>query len=266
MSEEQLRMVNEDLSRGDVYRLLSHTNRRALIDCLDEHGVPVALADAAEEVVRKNGDRSIQEVPAEEVKRVYMSLYHTHIPKLSEMEAVRYEQERDVVELTERGEQLATALNQLSPSSHATVSGTSKAEILLVEDNPGDVRLVEEAFSEGNIANTLHTVNDGQVALDFIHKRDGYEDAPRPDIVLLDLMLPKVDGEDVLHEIKHHPEMEDVPVIVLTGMDEDLIESCDLDHDADEDAVIEKPVDPDEFLEMVRSFDKFQVSIVRTDS
>ena len=143
--------------------------------------------------------------------------------------------------------------------------GESKAVILLVEDNHGDVRLIEESFSDGNIANTLHTVTDGRAALDFINQRGDYEDAPRPDIVLLDLNLPKVDGEDVLHEIKHHPELDDVPVIVLTGLDENLIESRDLDHDADEDAVLKKPVDPSEFVETIRSFDRFRLAVMRED-
>jgi CheY-like chemotaxis protein len=142
-------------------------------------------------------------------------------------------------------------------------SGSSEAVILLVEDNPGDIRLIEEAFSDGSIANTLHTVRDGQAALDFINQRGEYEDAPRPDSILLDLNLPKVDGEDVLHEIKHHPELDHVPVIILTGVDEDLIESRDLDHDADEDAVLEKPVDPGEFVKEIRSFEKFQLAVMK---
>lgn len=144
-------------------------------------------------------------------------------------------------------------------------NGSSEAVILLVEDNPGDIRLIEESFSDGNIANTLHTVTDGQAALDFIYQRNEYEDAPRPDIVLLDLNLPKVDGEDVLHEIKHHPELDHVLVIVLTGMDEGLIESRDLDHDADEDAILEKPVDPGEFAEVIRSFEQFRLAVMRED-
>ena len=144
-------------------------------------------------------------------------------------------------------------------------SGSSEAVILLVEDNPGDVRLIEEAFSDGDITNTLHTVTDGQAALDFIARRGEYEDVPRPDIVLLDLNLPKVDGEDVLHEIKHHPELDDVPVIALTGLNEELIESRDLDHDADEDAVLKKPVDPGEFVEVIRSFENFRLAVMRED-
>ncbi|WP_226021940.1 response regulator [Halomicrobium salinisoli] len=143
-------------------------------------------------------------------------------------------------------------------------STPDEAKILLVEDNPGDVRLIKEAFSDGHIDNQLHTVADGRQALDFIHRRGDYEDAPRPDMVLLDLRLPRVDGEDVLHEIKHHPELDDVPVIVLSGMDEDFIESRDLDHDADEDAVIEKPVDLGEFIDVISEFDQFRLSVLRT--
>lgn len=98
-----------------------------------------------------------------------------------------------------------------------------------------------------------------------MHREGNYEDAPYPDIILLDLHLPRVDGEDVLHEIKHHPELEDVPVIILSGMDEELIESRHLDHDADEDAVPEKRVDPGEFVEVIREFDNFRLSVVRTE-
>lgn len=145
-------------------------------------------------------------------------------------------------------------------------SPPQEAQILLVEDNPGDVRLIEESFNDGRINNNLHTVTDGQEALDFIHRRDDYESAPRPDIVLLDLRLPKVDGEDLLHEIKHHPKLKHVPVIVLAGIDEEIIKSQDLDHDADEDAVLQKPVDPGEFVEVIREFDNFRLSVIHTSS
>lgn len=144
--------------------------------------------------------------------------------------------------------------------------GGHAADILLVDDNPGDVRLVEETFRDGQFCNELHTVPDGQEALDFVNREREYEDAPRPDIVLLDLYLPKVDGEDVLHEVKHHPDLEDVPVIILTGVDDDYVESKDLDHDADEDAVLQKPLDIDEFLETVRELEGFATSIVRVEN
>lgn len=139
-------------------------------------------------------------------------------------------------------------------------SAPRPAEILVVEDNPGDVRLLKESFRDAQINNNLHHVNDGEKALDFIHQRGDYKDAPRPDIVLLDLRLPRVDGEDVLHEIKHHPELGDVPVLVLTGVSEDLMESRDLDEDTDEDAFLEKPVDPNEFVDVIRGFEDFRVS------
>ena len=101
--------------------------------------------------------------------------------------------------------------------------------ILLVEDHPGDVRLTEEAFAESDFDVDLHATTNGQAALEFINREDEYEDAPRPDIALLDLVMPEPDGEDLLHEIKHHPSLEDVPVIILTGMDDDYVRSQDLD-------------------------------------
>ena len=107
-------------------------------------------------------------------------------------------------------------------------SSPAEAQILVVEDNPGDIRLMEEAFRDGRITNQLHILTNGREALDFIGRQGEYEDAPRPDMVLLDLNLPQVDGEDLLHEIKHHPQLGGVPVIVLTGVDEALIESRDL--------------------------------------
>lgn len=143
-------------------------------------------------------------------------------------------------------------------------SGPAQAEILLVEDNPGDVRLIEETLRDGSVDNTLHTVTSGEAALSFIHRDDEYEGAPRPDLVLLDLNLPRVDGEDVLHEIKHHPELETVPVVILTGTDSEYVESKDLDHDADEDAVVEKPIDIGDLVDVICGFDGLRISIVRT--
>lgn len=143
--------------------------------------------------------------------------------------------------------------------------GGRMANILLVDDNPGDIRLVEEVFKDGQFQNRLYTVTDGEAALDFIHQEGEYAEAPRPDIVLMAFYLPKVDSEDLLHEIKHHPELSAVPVIILTGADEEYIEAKDLDHDADEDAVLQKPLDITEFLDVIRGFDGFKLSIVRTD-
>ncbi len=135
------------------------------------------------------------------------------------------------------------------------------ADVLLVEDNPGDVRLTREAFSEGRIENTLHVANDGAEALDFIHQRGEYEDAPRPDIVLLDLNLPRKSGEEVLEEIRSDDDLEHLPVIVLTSSEaeEDVVKSYELCANA----YLTKPVDPSEFIETVRSFERFWLSVVR---
>lgn len=135
------------------------------------------------------------------------------------------------------------------------------AQILLVEDNPGDVRLTKEAFKQGRIENALHVVSDGTEALDFLSQRGEYADAPRPDLILLDLNLPGKDGEDVLEELKDDPALRSIPVIVLTSSraEEDVVKSYELHANA----YLTKPVDPDEFIETVRAFEKFWFSVVR---
>jgi len=137
-------------------------------------------------------------------------------------------------------------------------------DILLVEDNPGDVRLTKEAFEEGSISNTLHVVTDGIDALDFLYRRGDYPDAPRPDIVLLDLNLPRKNGDEVLEEIRGDAGLSSLPVIVLTSSEaaEDVIRSYDLCANA----YLTKPVDPDEFIEIVRRFKAFWLEVVRLPS
>lgn len=121
--------------------------------------------------------------------------------------------------------------------------------VLLVEDNPGDIRLVEEAIGEG--PGTLHVARDGREALDFLHQRDEYADVPRPDVVLLDLNLPKVDGNQILGDVQDDPELASVRVVVITSARE---EHADLEPgDADEVDFLTKPTDPDEFMARVRS-------------
>jgi len=139
--------------------------------------------------------------------------------------------------------------------------GREPADILLVEDNPGDVRLTREAFEEGGIANTLHVVRDGVAALDFLYQRGDHADAPRPDIVLLDLNLPRKSGEEVLVEIRGDEELGCIPVIVLTSSEaeEDVVKSYELHANA----YLTKPVDPECFIETVRSFQSFWLSVVR---
>lgn len=136
----------------------------------------------------------------------------------------------------------------------------NEAEILLVEDNPGDIRLIREAFERARICNRLHLATDGREALDFIYQRDEFADSPRPDIVLLDLDLPKVNGDEVLSEIHSTPEFQRIPVVVLAGSEaqEDILRS-----QVDADGYLTKPVEIEEFIDLVRTFDYFWLSLVR---
>lgn len=139
-------------------------------------------------------------------------------------------------------------------------------DILLVEDNSGDVKLTREAFKEGQIANTLHVVTDGVEALDFLFQRGEYADAPRPDFVLLDLNLPRKNGDEVLEELRADPDCMDIPVIILTGSSaqEDVVRSYELSANA----YLTKPVDPHEFIETILATEQYWLSVVRlpTDS
>ena len=134
-------------------------------------------------------------------------------------------------------------------------------DILLVEDNPGDIRLTQEAFADGQIANTLHVVEDGVEALDFLFQRNDYADAPRPDLVLLDLNLPRKNGDEVLEELHTDSDRRRIPVIVLTSSDAetDVVRSYELCASG----YLTKPVDPDEFIQSVRDIERFWFSIVR---
>ena len=135
------------------------------------------------------------------------------------------------------------------------------ADVLLVEDNPGDVRLTQEAFREGHIQTTIHVATDGVEAMKFLEQTGEYADAPRPDIVLLDLNLPRKNGDEVLEEMKADPELDHIPVIVLTSSaaEEDVSKL----YDNNANAYLTKPVDPDEFIETVRTLEEFWLSVVR---
>lgn len=135
------------------------------------------------------------------------------------------------------------------------------ADVLLVEDNPGDVRLTEEAFRDGKIENTLHVVTDGAEAVDFLYQQGEYVDAPRPDMVLLDLNLPRKNGDEVLEEIRREPDLKTIPVVVLTGSkaQEDIVRSYELCANA----YLTKPVDPMEFINTVHELEHFWLSVVR---
>ena len=134
-------------------------------------------------------------------------------------------------------------------------------EILLVEDTPGDVRLTKEALKDGKVLNKLHTVEDGIEALAFLNQEGKYVDAPRPELILLDLNLPKKDGRDVLAEIKGNGDLKRIPVVVLTTSrsEEDILKSYDLNANC----YITKPVDLDQFISVVRSINEFWLSIVK---
>ncbi|WP_085300654.1 response regulator [Cognaticolwellia mytili] len=137
---------------------------------------------------------------------------------------------------------------------------TRLAEILLVEDNEGDIELTREAFEEAKFRNNLHIAEDGDIALDYLFKRNEYENAVRPDIILLDLNLPSTDGREVLETIKAEPSLRRIPVIILTSSkaDKDVVSSYDLHANC----YIVKPVNAVKFMDVVKSVENFWVDIV----
>jgi two-component system response regulator len=148
----------------------------------------------------------------------------------------------------------------------AMVSHTSgePIKILLVEDNPGDARLTQEALNESMLSNELHVVEDGVEALAFINREGEYANVPRPGLILLDLNLPKKDGREVLMEIKNHEHLKRIPVVILTTSqaEEDVLKSYDLNANC----YITKPVDLDQFIQVVKSIEEFWVKVVKLPS
>jgi CheY-like chemotaxis protein len=138
--------------------------------------------------------------------------------------------------------------------------GRGPIEILLVEDNPGDERLTREALKEGKVYHKLHWAKDGVEAMDFLFRRGKFKDAPRPDIILLDLNLPKKDGREVLQEIKSDETLKRIPVVVLTTSkaEEDVLRTYDLHANC----YVTKPVDLEKFIVVVRSIDVFWLTVV----
>lgn len=134
-------------------------------------------------------------------------------------------------------------------------------QILLVEDNPGDVRLTVEALRGAKVANELHVVKDGESAIDYLRQRGRYADAMRPDIVLLDLNLPRMEGREVLADIKSDADLAKIPIIVLTSSstNEDIQQAYALHANC----FVTKPVDFTEFIDAVRSLEGFWLRIVR---
>ena len=134
-------------------------------------------------------------------------------------------------------------------------------EILLVEDNPGDVRLMMEALKEGKLFCNTHVVGDGEEALQYLYQEDRYADAPRPDLILLDLNLPKKDGREVLKVVKSDDRLRSIPVVVLTTStaEEDVFRSYNLQANC----YVTKPVDMDQFIKLVQSIEDFWFTIVK---
>ena len=138
---------------------------------------------------------------------------------------------------------------------------TRQIEVLLVEDDPGDVLMTREAFQDYKVANQLHVVQDGADAMAFLRREGDYAGAPRPDLVLLDLNLPRMDGREVLQAIKGDAELASIPVVVLTTSEaeEDVLRSYSLHANA----YVTKPVDFERFIQVVRQIDEFFVTVVR---
>ncbi|MBI1225470.1 MAG: response regulator [Bacteroidetes bacterium] len=132
---------------------------------------------------------------------------------------------------------------------------TRPVNILLIEDNPGDVRLAQEAFKEGNLEVHLDVVMDGLEAINYLQKQGPYQESIRPDLILLDLNLPKKDGREVLGEIKHDPKLRSIPVVILTtsNAEQDVIHSYNLHVNC----YINKPVDFDKFFEIIKKIEDF---------
>ena len=134
-------------------------------------------------------------------------------------------------------------------------------EILLVEDNEGDARLAKEALRESKMRNTLYHVSDGVEAMEFLHKQGKYAEAPRPDLVLLDLNLPRMDGREVLAAIKNDNNLKRIPVVILTtsSSEADVFKSYNLHANC----YITKPIDLDQFITVVKSIEDFWLTIVK---
>lgn len=134
-------------------------------------------------------------------------------------------------------------------------------DILVVEDNSGDARLIREVLHDSKVFNTLFRVKDGVEAMDFLNKRGSYKNAPKPDLIILDLNLPKKDGREVLAEIKQDPDLKHIPIIIMTisQAEEDILKSYNLHANC----FITKPIDFNQFIKVVKSIEDFWFSIVK---
>jgi len=143
----------------------------------------------------------------------------------------------------------------------ASMESSLPIEVLLVEDDPGDVLMTQEAFEEHKVRNKLSVVSDGEEALAYLRRQGEHAEATRPDLILLDLNLPRIDGREVLQVIKEDEDLRRIPVVVLTTSqaDEDILRSYSLHANA----YVTKPVDFDRFIAVVRQIDDFFVSVVK---
>ena len=141
------------------------------------------------------------------------------------------------------------------------MTATRPVEILMVEDSPGDARLTVEALKEGKVLNHMTVVPDGVEAMAFLRQEGTHADAPRPDLILLDLNLPKKDGREVLAEVKNDPALKKIPVVVLTTSqaEQDIVRSYELHANC----YVTKPVDLDQFMTVVKSVEEFWLTIVQ---
>jgi CheY-like chemotaxis protein len=142
-----------------------------------------------------------------------------------------------------------------------SLMGADMVDVLLVEDDQGDILMTREAFEYYKIRNTLHVVTDGEQALQFLRQTGEYAEAPRPGLILLDLNLPRRDGLEVLAELKEDPELRVIPVVILTTSqaDEDILRSYSLHANA----YVSKPVDFERFMDVIRQIDNFFVTVVQ---
>jgi CheY-like chemotaxis protein len=143
----------------------------------------------------------------------------------------------------------------------ADCGGCDVVDVLLVEDDPGDILMTREAFEHYKIRNQLHVVTDGEQALEFLHQTGQYARAPRPGLILLDLNLPRRDGLEVLAELKQDPVLRVIPVVILTTSqaEEDILRSYSLHANA----YVSKPVDFERFMDVIRQIDNFFVTVVQ---
>ena len=152
------------------------------------------------------------------------------------------------------------AFPTLEPSDRSLRLG-HPIEILLVEDNPGDVLLTQESLAESKVNNTLHVVKDGVEAMAFVRQEGQYADRPRPDLILLDLNLPRKDGREVLGELKSDEDLRRIPVVILTtsSQEEDVAQA----YDAHANCYITKPIDLEQFMKVVGTIESFWLEIVK---